>query len=309
MSLFLCDDITYTKKYLDKKISEELIIKKEIIINKTSINQEKTSESVKVYKYNQTPLKIGNVNTENKIPNSSTCANHYLKFDKKYNNRNNQNSQMNNVFRNSKSFKSYSNGINNSKNINNPSKNSNNNNSIITRNTINNNNNVINNNDIKTKETNSFINTKIKKIFSKYLYEDLFQNLSYKKNLPNGIIISCGNNKHNETSHDRYEKLTLPRVIFKLKNEMINKIYSGWEHNIVLNNKGEIFSFGHNQCYQCGLPNNQKFSTNNENINDPTNISILHNNLRAIKVSCGNEHSLILKIFMALVIMKEDYLD
>ena len=294
MSLFLCDDITYTKKYLDKKISEELIIKKEIIINKTSINQEKTSESVKVYKYNQTPLKIGNVNTENKIPNSSTCANHYLKFDKKYNNRNNQNSQMNNVFRNSKSFKSYSNGINNSKNINNPSKNSNNNNSSITRNTINNNNNVINNNDIKTKETNSFINTKIKKIFSKYLYEDLFQNLSYKKNLPNGIIISCGNNKHNETSHDRYEKLTLPRVIFKLKNEMINKIYSGWEHNIVLNNKGEIFSFGHNQCYQCGLPNNQKFSTNNENINDPTNISILHNNLRAIKVSCGNEHSLIL---------------
>ena len=81
MSLFLCDDITYTKKYLDKKISEELVIKKEIIINKTSINQEKASESLKVYKYNQTPLKTNNLNIENKIPNSSNKGNHYLKFD------------------------------------------------------------------------------------------------------------------------------------------------------------------------------------------------------------------------------------
>ena len=123
----------------------------------------------------------------------------------------------------------------------------------------------------------------------------MFQKLSYKNNLPSGIIISFGNNKHNETSHDHYEKLTLPRVVFKLKNEIIDKIYSGWEHNIVLNNKGEIFSFGHNQYYQCGLPNSEKF--NNKNIDiipDPTNISKIYSNIKATKVSCGNEHTLII---------------
>jgi alpha-tubulin suppressor-like RCC1 family protein len=44
------------------------------------------------------------------------------------------------------------------------------------------------------------------------------------------------------------------------------------------------------------LPNFDKSqnSSNNENINDPTNISIIYKNLKALEVSCGNEHSLIL---------------
>ena len=208
---------------------------------------------------------------------------------------------MNNHLGNSKSSKSYNNGITKSRIVKNYFR-SNNNQNTIRQTSSNTKNTDIdksnNNNEINDNRTKNYINintnTKKKNIFSKFLYEELFQKLSYKKNLPSGIVISCGNNKHNETSHDRYEKLTLPRVIFKLKNEMIDKIYSGWEHNIVLNNKGEIFSFGHNQCFQCGLPNNEKFSTNNENINDPTNISILYHNLKAVKISCGNEHSLIL---------------
>ena len=73
--------------------------------------------------------------------------------------------------------------------------------------------------------------------------------MTYKKNIPSGVIISFGNNPHNETSHDKYEILALPRVIFKLKNTIIEHIYSGWEHNIVLSNKGEIFSFGYNQSF------------------------------------------------------------
>ena len=127
--------------------------------------------------------------------------------------------------------------------------------------------------------------------FSEFLNVELLNKLSYKKNNPSGVIISFGNNSHNETSHDKYEMLTLPRVIFKLKNTIIDHIYSGWEHNIVLSNQGDIFSFGYNQSYQCGLPNSNLLYRNT--INDPTNISVVHN-LYGKLVSCGNEHSLIL---------------
>ena len=120
---------------------------------------------------------------------------------------------------------------------------------------------------------------------------ELLDKLSYKKNIPSGVIISFGNNVHNETSHEKYDILTFPRVVFKLKNTIIEKIYSGWEHNIVISKKGEIFTFGNNQSYQCGLPNQNKFHQNS--IPDPINISEIYN-IYAKSASCGNEHSLIL---------------
>ena len=135
---------------------------------------------------------------------------------------------------------------------------------------------------IENSNENSFINS---------LKSELLDKLSYKKNIPSGVIISFGNNVHNETSHDKYDILTLPRVVFKLKNVMIDNIYSGWEHSIVTSKKGEIFSFGNNQSYQCGLPNTNNFNQNS--IPDPTNISKLYN-IYAESISCGNEHTLIL---------------
>ena len=135
-------------------------------------------------------------------------------------------------------------------------------------------------------------NKKLKNnLFSHFLYNEILQKLSYKLNIQSGVVISFGNNTHNETSHDNYEKITLPRIIFKLKNIRIDHIYSGWEHNIILSNKGEIYSFGHNQFYQCGLQNKD---SSYKIIRDPTNISILNNNIRGISAACGNEHSLIL---------------
>ena len=97
---------------------------------------------------------------------------------------------------------------------------------------------------------NSFIN---------FLNVELLDKLSYKKNTPSGVIISFGNNIHKETSHDKYEIVSFPRIVFKLKNVIIEKIYSGWEHNIVVSKKGEIFTFGYNQSFQCGLPNSNNF--------------------------------------------------
>ena len=128
-------------------------------------------------------------------------------------------------------------------------------------------------------------------IFSHFLYIELLQKLSYKLNAPSGVIISFGNNSHNETALDKTDKITTPHIVYKLKNEIINYIYAGWQHNIVITNNGEIFSFGHNQFCQCGLPNPNKMQ---ENIKDPINLSIINNDIRAISASCGNEHTLIL---------------
>ena len=128
-------------------------------------------------------------------------------------------------------------------------------------------------------------------LFSHFLYKELLEKLSYSHNMPSGVVFSFGNNKHNVTSHDNMSKLTLPRIIFKLKNEYANKIYSGWEHNIILNRQGEIFSFGHNNNFQCGLPK----INGKDDINNPTNISKINGNIKALSAACGNEHTLILK--------------
>ena len=128
-------------------------------------------------------------------------------------------------------------------------------------------------------------------LFSHFLYQELLKNLSYKLNSASDIVYSFGNNTHNETSHDNYEKITTPRMIFKLKNVRIGKIFSGWEHNILLSNKKEIYSFGNNHQYQCGLSNKNNIS---KIIKDPTNISVLNNNIRGISAACGNEYTLIL---------------
>ena len=144
-----------------------------------------------------------------------------------------------------------------------------------------------NNSEKCIKKTNSYVYN----IFSHYLFKELLQKLSYKLNAPSGVIISFGNNSHYETGLDKPDKITSPHIIYKLKNEMIEQIYAGWEHNIVITNEGEIFSFGHNQFLQCGVQNTTKIQ---ENIKEPKNISELNNNIRALLASCGNEHSLIL---------------
>ena len=273
-----------------KNLSEDIIIIKETKNN--LVNQEKIRDNSS-NRFSETPLKEkyeNNFIREKQIGNSSTKTNPYCEIEKKYNT-NNRNTQYlpkkNNLFNTASTSKSYNNSLISSNEINYSNK-------IIIKNENNISNNKINSR--KTVSNNRHSNKSSKNIFSHFLYKELLEKLSYKKNLPSGIIISFGNNIHNETSHDRYEKLTLPRVIFKLKNEMIKSISSGWQHNLVINNQGEIFSFGRNQEFQCGLPNLDKNNncSNTENINDPTNISIINNNLRAIKVFCGNEHSLIL---------------
>ena len=70
---------------------------------------------------------------------------------------------------------------------------------------------TISGNKFNSNKLNSY-KVKNKNVFSHFLYNELLQKLSYKDNLPSGIVISFGNNTHNETSHDRYEKITFPRA-------------------------------------------------------------------------------------------------
>ena len=294
-SLLMGRRILLNKKYLDKRISEDLLTYKDL--NSSFMSNIQKVKDISNNTFNETPLKgkyINNFNREKQFETTSSKTNPFFDIQKKCNNRNNQYLKRNNhLFNTANISKSYNNNINSSNGINSyiwdNKSNINNKNEKDNKNESNNRK-TINNSNCK----NNHLNQKSKKIFSHFLYTELLQKLSYKKNLPSGIIISFGNNPHNETSHDRYEKLTLPRVIFKLKNEIIKSISSGWQHNIVLNQNGEMFSFGHNQEYQCGLPNIENNNSDNENINDPTNISKIYDNLKAIKVCCGNEHSLII---------------
>ena len=79
-------------------------------------------------------------------------------------------------------------------------------------------------------------------------------------------------------------------MIFKLKNKTIKHIYCGWEHNIIIDSNNEIFSWGNNQSCQCGISSLKK-----EIIQSPINLSEI-NNIKALKISCGNEHNLILTL-------------
>ena len=154
---------------------------------------------------------------------------------------------------------------------------------IFSNDTIFNNNvNNINNN------TSSNNTPKIKKssFFSKFLTNNLY----YKKFAQNNIIVSFGNNPHCETGHKGYKFLSLPRVLYHLKNKEIIAIKSGWEHSIAQDKEKMLYSWGNNSCCQCAFDSNE---TSNGNILFPRNISEL-NDKNIIEISCGNEHTLAL---------------
>ena len=133
-------------------------------------------------------------------------------------------------------------------------------------------------------------------VFSHFLYDELLQKLSYKKNPPSGIVVAFGNNSHYETTYEDYKIIRYPLLIYKLKNIIVKKIYSGWEHNIIISNKNEIYSFGNNNHFQCGIPYSKTFKKENITIKNPQNISALNGGIKGNSATCGNEHTLILDL-------------
>ena len=128
--------------------------------------------------------------------------------------------------------------------------------------------------------------SKSNSIFSTILSDNLY----YKKYTQSNILVSFGNNTHCETGHKGYKFLSLPRILYHLKNKEIISVKSGWEHSIAQDKEKMLYSWGNNSCCQCGFESNEN---TNGNILFPKNISQL-NDKNIIEISCGNEHTLAL---------------
>ena len=113
---------------------------------------------------------------------------------------------------------------------------------------------IISNLDTST-DKNSVNNNNYKITPSPFILDILFDKMSYLKYCPSNIILSFGNNNLNQTSHDGYDKLTLPRLVYKLCDKKIKKIFSGYDYNYIVDNKNNVFSWGSNSAGQCGLGN------------------------------------------------------
>jgi len=137
--------------------------------------------------------------------------------------------------------------------------------------------------------TNGSVKTKKVKneVFSHLMYDQLLDKLYFKKTMPKGVVLTWGNNMHNETSHNNYEKLSLPRMCTKMKDEEIKSVSCGWEHSIAINSDLQCFSWGNNESGQCGV------GTTSPIIFNPSKIEGLSN---VKSVSCGNDHSLALTL-------------
>ena len=87
---------------------------------------------------------------------------------------------------------------------------------------------------------------------SPYIIDILLDKMSFLKYAPSNILVSFGANKLNQTSHDNYDMLSLPRLVYKLSDLKIKKIFSGRNYNFVIDSKNEVYSWGDNSYGQCG---------------------------------------------------------
>ncbi len=123
------------------------------------------------------------------------------------------------------------------------------------------------------------------RIFSPYLYENILERLNFRLSPPHGVMMTWGQNMKNETSHDYYEKVFLPRLCFKLKEEEIVSASCGWDFSLALTKDKNIFSWGNNESGQCGVDPMVKVIANPKKIDTLNDVKM---------ITCGNEHALAL---------------
>ena len=96
-------------------------------------------------------------------------------------------------------------------------------------------------------------NNNIKNNPSHFILDILLDKMSYLKYGPSDIIVSFGKNNLNQTTHDGYDMLTLPRLVYKLCDIKIKKIFSGYNYNFIIDRNNNVYSWGDNSSGQCGL--------------------------------------------------------
>ena len=116
-----------------------------------------------------------------------------------------------------------------------------------------------------------------------YYIDHLFDEMSYKKNAPNNIVIYFGEINNIKTK---------PRIMYSLLGKNIKKIFAGFESNFAINEENKIFAWGLNTEGQLGI----KPDIKNRYINHPIKISIkdLENNENIINILCHEKFSLFL---------------
>ena len=82
-------------------------------------------------------------------------------------------------------------------------------------------------------------------------------------------------------------KVLFPRLLVPLKNELIKEVCCGYSHTMVVNQYGQLFSWGNNENGQLGLGPKSVPNV----IRKPVLNPYIHN---VAKLSAGNEHSIAL---------------
>ena len=129
--------------------------------------------------------------------------------------------------------------------------------------------------------------------------------MNIKHNLPRSMVFAWGSNDKNQTSHDGYNQLSCPRMVYKLKHIDVSTVKCGTEFNLGLSTNGKVYAWGNNNKGQCGVRSNVPGvkanghygyyygKKNNIIVNDPTVIKELTVG-SVMQVSCGDEHALAL---------------
>ena len=82
-------------------------------------------------------------------------------------------------------------------------------------------------------------------------------------------------------------KLLHPRMVVPLKDELIKEICCGHAHTLAINQYGQMYSWGQNDCGQLGL--------GSENIPEAVRRPILNQEIRDVtRLAAGHAHSLAL---------------
>lgn len=128
-------------------------------------------------------------------------------------------------------------------------------------------------------------------LLSNTLYDVLLKKFSFKICPPKGFLLSFGFNNKNQTSHSNYDYLPFPRLCFKLKDEIVDKVCCGWDFTMALTRSKNVYSWGNNEYGQCGVPKQASKYNKNEFINKIHSPTKMKSTKKFVTISAGNEFS------------------
>eukprot|EP01100_Stratorugosa_tubuloviscum_P013914 TRINITY_DN717_c0_g1_i1.p1 TRINITY_DN717_c0_g1~~TRINITY_DN717_c0_g1_i1.p1 ORF type:complete len:783 (-),score=302.52 TRINITY_DN717_c0_g1_i1:968-3316(-) len=114
-----------------------------------------------------------------------------------------------------------------------------------------------------------------------------------------GQMWTFGSGRSGELGHGNFYSRKTPAKVefFERNNIQIETVGLGFEYSIVINKKGEAYSFGLNSCGQLGISKEKLYVEENDSIRTFVNIPEkmeISSNLFITNVACGESHTLLL---------------